>query len=371
MLDNDDTGPPEPRANPELLDREAAEATLLRAFRSGRLPHAWLLSGPRGIGKATLAYRFARFILAETVADGQGADLFGDAPAAGGGLYLDPSSDVFRRVAAGGHPDLRSLEIGADPRTGRPRREILVDDVRKIGHFLRMTSSEGGWRVVVVDSIDNLNRNAANALLKVLEEPPERAVLMLVSHAPGSLLATVRSRCCHLPVAPLSEATAARLMERFEPGLKPEDRAALVRMGEGSIGRTLDLAAGGGLELYRELLSVLESLPRLDVVKVHALGDRLAKGGDETAFRTGMELLIWWLARTIRGAAEGLPPPEILAGEGALGARLAAGPGLARWLSLWDKITRLSAQAGAASLDRKQVVITALLELEAATATRP
>jgi DNA polymerase III subunit delta' len=364
-----DGGPPEPRANSELLDREAAEQTLLRAFRSRRLPHAWLLSGARGLGKATLAYRFARFVLAEPA--GQGADLFGAPPTARKDLYLDPASDVFRRVAAGGHPDLRSLEIGADPRTGRARREILVDDVRKIGHFLRMTSSEGGWRVVVVDSIDYLNRNAANALLKVLEEPPERALLILVSHAPGSLLATIRSRCCQLPIAPLSEVTVAQLMERFAPDLGPEDRAALVGMGEGSIGRALDLAAGGGLELYRELLSVLEDLPRLDVAKVHALGDRLAKGGDETAFRTGMELLIWWLARTIRGAAEGRPPGEILAGEGALAARLAAGPGLARWLPLWDKITQLFAQAGAASLDRKQVVIAALLELEAATATRP
>ncbi len=368
--ENDDAGPPEPRANPELLDREAAEQTLLRAFRSGRLPHAWLLSGPRGIGKATLAYRFARFVLAEPKPAGQGADLFGAAPAAPEGLYLEPESEVFRRVAAGSHPDLRCLEVGVDPRTGKTRREILVDDVRKIGHFLRMTSSEGGWRVVIVDSIDNLNRNAANALLKVLEEPPEQALLMLVSHAPGGLLATVRSRCCHLPVAPLQEATVARLMERFAPDLSPEDRAALVRLGEGSIGRALDLAAGGGLELYRELLSVLEDLPRLDVAKTHALGDRLAKGSDETAFRTGMELLIWWLARSIRGAAEGKPPPEVLVGEGALAARLAVGPGLARWLPLWDKITRLFTQAGAANLDRKQVVITALLELEAATATR-
>jgi len=368
-LENDD-GPPEPRANPDLFDREAAEQTLLRAFRSGRLPHAWLLSGPRGIGKATLAYRFARFVLADPEAAGEGPDLFGEAPAVREDLFLAPSSDIFHRVAAGGHPDLRSLEIGADPRTGRPRREILVDDVRKIGHFLRMTSSEGGWRVVIVDSIDSLNRNAANALLKVLEEPPERALLLLVSHAPGSLLATVRSRCCQLPIAPLRAATVARLLDRFAPDLIPEDQAALVGMGEGSIGRALDLTANGGLDLYRELLSVLENLPRLDVAKIHALGDRLAKGGDETAFRTGIELLIWWLARTIRGAAEGKPPVEILPGEGALAARLAAGPGLARWLPLWDKITRLFAQAGTANLDRKQVVVTALLELEAATAPR-
>ncbi len=367
--ENSQDGPPEPRANPELLDREAAERTLLRAFRSGRLPHAWLLSGPRGIGKATLAYRFARFILAEPAA-GQGPDLFGAASAPRSDLFLDPSKAIFQRVAAGGHPDLRSLEIGADPKTGRPRREIVIDDVRKIGQFMRMTPAEGGWRIVIVDAIDNLNRNAANALLKVLEEPPERALLILVSHAPGSLLSTIHSRCCHLPLAPLGDATLAHLMARFAPELPAGDRAALVAMGEGSIGRALDLAAAGGLELYRELLSVLADLPRLESGKLHALGDRLAKGGDETAFRTGMELLIWWLARSIRGAAEAKPPPEILAGEAAPSALLAAGPGLARCLPLWDKITRLYAQADAVKLDRKQVVVTALLELEAATAPR-
>ena len=369
MSETEAEGPPAPRENPELLGHEAAEQVLLRAMSSGRLPHAWLLSGPRGIGKATLAYRFARFVLAGRGEAGQGGpDLFGEAPAPPTSLYLEPEHEVFRRVAAGGHADLRTLEIGTDPRSGRPRREILVDDVREIGHFLRMTAAEGGWRVVVVDAVDSLNRNAANALLKVLEEPPERALLLLVSHAPGGLLATIRSRCCQLPVAPLPADTLAALLARHAPALGEAERTSLAALADGSLGRALELAELDGLALYGELLGVLEGLPRLDTAKLHALGDRLARPGAEAAFRAGMELLLGWLARLIRGAAEGAAPREAVAGEGALMARLLAPHGLAPWLPLWDKIERLAAQAEAVNLDRKQVVMTALLALQTAAA---
>jgi DNA polymerase-3 subunit delta' len=352
-----------PRANPALTGHEAAEQRLLAAFGSGRLPHAWLLTGPRGIGKATLAYRFARFVLAEGGA-GQGGGLFGDAPV---GLYLEPDDQVFRRVAAGGHMDLVTLEPGVDEKTGRRRTEIRVEEARQAGHFLRMTSAEGGWRVVLVDSADALNLSAANALLKVLEEPPAKALLLLVSHAPGGLLPTIHSRCCHLALSPLPEDTVAALLAQHAPELAADDVAALARLAEGSIGLALDLAAGGGLELYRELIGLLGGLPRLDAARLHAFGDRLGGRGDGTAFRTGTGLLIWWLARMIRGGAEGRVPTEVVAGEGALMTRLLEARGLARWLSLWEKISRLFARAEGANLDRKQVILTALLEFEILT----
>ena len=355
-----DAGAPAPRANPELTGHEAAERTLFNAFGSGRLPHAWLITGPRGIGKATLAYRFARFALAGGA--GQGPNLFGETPQT---LRLDPGLPVFGRVARGTHPDLKVLERTADPKSGKLRSETVVDDVRAGVGFLRMTSAEGGWRVVVVDPVDDLNRSAANALLKVLEEPPENALLLLVSHAPGGLLPTVRSRCCHLALRPLTEPALAELLEGYAPDLAPGDAAALVRLGEGSIGRALDLAADGGLELYREMVGVLAGLPRLDVPRLHAFGDRLARGADRAAFRTGTELIAWWLARLVRGAAEGRLPPEVVPGEGPVMARLVEGRTLVQWLGLWEKVTRLFARAEGANLDRKQVVITALLEFEA------
>ena len=363
MSERSDDAPavPPPNANPDLIGHEAAEETLRRGFQSDRLPHAWLITGPRGIGKATLAYRFARFVLASNTAEAA-PGLFGDEPR---GLDVDPESGAFRRVAAGGHPDLRSLELGLNPRTGRPRSEIPVEDVRAAGAFLRMTSAEGGWRIVVADPIDDLSRSAANALLKALEEPPARTLLLLVSHAPGRIPSTIRSRCCRIALHPLPEATVVQLLGRHAPDLAIEDRGALARLAEGSIGRALDLAAGGGLELFRELLDLLSEWPNLDVARVHAFGDRLGQRADSGAFRTGTELMTWWLGRVVRSGAEGQLLQEVVAGEGALTERLLARRPLAHWLGLWEKITRLFAQAEAANLDRKQVVITAFLEYEA------
>ena len=361
-----------PRGNPELRDHGRAEQSLLRAFRCGRLPHAWLITGARGIGKATLAYRFARFVLAEGGAGGGAGDLFGG-PGSGDNLWLDPESEVFRRVAAQGHGDLRVLERGRDENTGKMRREIVVKEVRAISSFLRMTASDGGWRIVIVDPADALNPSAANALLKVLEEPPDKALLLLVAHTPGRIMATIRSRCCRLALDPLGESTVVALLRQHltPPGdmpgaaAAPGDAIALARLSEGSIGRALALASGGGLELYRELVEVMAGLPELDVPRVHALGDRLARDADDTAFQTGTDLFAWWLARMIRSGAEGSLPPEVVAGEGALMARLLERRGLAQWLELWEKVTRLFARADLAKLDRKQVILTAFLELEA------
>jgi len=347
-----------PRANPELLGQESAERTLLRAHGSGRLPHAWLLTGPRGVGKATLAYRFARFLLDRP--DG-GGDLFGGPPDS---LFVDPGSEIFRRVAAGGDMDLKSVERAADPKSGKLHRQILVEDARKVVDFLHMTSAGGGWRIVVVDAADDLGGAAANALLKVLEEPPPQTLLLLIAHAPGALLPTIRSRCCHLALAALEDARVVELLNRHAPELPSDDATALARLSEGSIGRALDLAAGGGLELYGELVELLGALPQLDGARLQAWGDRLAKGTDGAAFRTGTELFTWWLARLIHAGARGQVPPEVVAGEGALMTRLLARRELALWIGLWEKVTQLFARAEGASLDRKQVAMTALLELE-------
>ncbi len=348
---------PHPRRTAELLGQAAAEAVLLRAKASGRLPHAWLLTGPRGVGKATLAYRFARFLLAP---DCQGGGLFGDAPDS---LAVPEDHPVFRRVAAGGHADLMTLERGEDDK-GKPRTVIPVDDVRRLVSFSHMTAGEGGWRIAVVDAVDEMNRNAANALLKILEEPPPQCILLLVSHAPGSLLPTIRSRCCQLPLAPLGEAVVTQLLAVHRPDLAAAEAAALARLADGSIGRALALTDHGGLDLYREIVELLGTLPRLDVPRLHRLAEKWGQGRDPEAFRTGMELLIWWLGRFIRAGSTGQPAAEVVAGEAALAERLLAARPLAQWLGLWEKISRLFARTEAANLDRKQAVLTAFLDLE-------
>lgn len=350
---------PQPRTNPELLGHEAAEAELLSAHAQGRLPHAWLIGGPRGVGKATLAYRFARYVLREGVGDG--SDLFGAAPTS---LRVEPDDPVFRRVAAGGHADLVSIEREPGDR-GVLRSVIVVEQVRALGEFFALTAAEGGWRVAVVDSADEMNPAAANALLKLLEEPPPRSLMLLVAHAPSRLLPTIRSRCRRLTLRPLSEALAADVIGRHRPDLPEPDRRALARLAEGSPGRALALAGQGGLALYAELVRLLESLPALPPLELHALSDRLGRREQEAAYRTWLDLLSLWLGRLVRAGA-GRPDADAAPGEGALAGRLLGRAGPARWAEAWEEIGRLAARTDAVNLDRKQMTLQALLTLEKA-----
>ncbi|BAE51253.1 DNA polymerase III subunit delta' [Paramagnetospirillum magneticum] len=354
------TDSPHPRETSELFGHGAAESALLDAWNSGRLAHAWLLCGPKGIGKATLAYRFARFALA---GGGDGGGLFGDVPSS---LEIRPDHPVFRRIASQGHADLETVERGwADDKKSKLRSEIVVEDVRGIGHFMSLTPAEGGWRVVIIDSADEMNRNAANAVLKVLEEPPRNALMLLISHSPGRLLPTIRSRCRRLMLQPLGEDVVADLLTRQRPEVGPTEVAALAKLGEGSIGKALALADEGGLDLYRDLLNLLQGLPRLDVPALHAFGDKVARPENDGSFRTVTELLGWWLARLIRaGGRQGAGMAEVVAGEGALMERLLAAASLEHWLEVWEKITTLFARTEAVHLDRKQAVLGAFMAVE-------
>ncbi len=347
MMQTTSPEPTPPRENPDLIGHEWAEQRFLDVWNSGRLPHAWLITGPRGIGKATFAFRIARFVLAGGAGE---AGLFGEmSPET---LAVAAENPVFRRVASGGHADLMTLERSVNTETKKLRSVIVVDDVRNAGKFLSLTPAEGGWRVVVIDCAEELNVNAANALLKMLEEPPNRALILLVSHAPGRLLATIRSRCCRIALRPLSDQTIAGLLERHQPDMTDNDTTVLIRLAEGSIGRALALAEEGGLDLYRDLSALLDSLPDFDAVAVHGFGDRVARRGAESTFRTATELLAWWVAGTVRNR---------------IATPAGAKPGaLDRWLEVWDKINRLAAQSDALNLDRKQVILNLFFALQRA-----
>lgn len=355
---------PPPRARADLVGHEAAERDLLAAVLGHRLPHAWLFAGPPGIGKATLAFRFARFLLSGEAEAGGG--LFGAGPES---LAIPPDHPTFRRVASGGHADLLTVErpvVESKDKGERRARDLPIEAVRRIAPFLRMTPAEGGWRVVILDEAERMNRHGANAVLKVLEEPPARALIILVANNPGALLPTIRSRCRLLRLSPLPEARVAAVLAEAAPDMPEADRRALARLAEGSIGRALGLLREDGLALYRALLDLLAGLPDPDPLVVHALGDRLSGPGGEQAWQTMTELLQGWLERLVRGAARGAWPADIVGGEAALMDRLGGRRGLDRLLALWDKTGHLFARTDGANLDRKQAVLAAFATLSAA-----
>ena len=258
---------------------------------------------------------------------------------------------------------MMTVERAFDDKRNRRRGEIVVDDVRGIGAFLSMTAAEGGWRVVVIDAADEMNRNAANAVLKVLEEPPKRAVLLLVCHNPGRLLPTICSRCGRLALKPLDDTAMESLLRTHAPELDAAQRAALMRLCEGSIGRALDLVEQGGLELYEQMLALLATLPDLDVAALYRFGDTVGKAGAEDVFRSFGELFRAWLARLVVFASRGRADIEA---EADLMQRLNPASSLDPLLEVWEKTNRLMAQTAGVNLDRKQVTLNVFLALEAA-----
>ncbi|OYY46175.1 MAG: hypothetical protein B7Y08_03300 [Rhodospirillales bacterium 24-66-33] len=353
---------PPPWRNDRLVGHEEAERTMLAAQQSGRLHHAWLLTGPRGIGKATLAWRFARFLLA---GQDQGG-LFG-----GGPESLDVPVDAPGRhlVDARSHPDLFHLRRSLNRDTGRMRAEIAVDDVRDLGGFMHMTPAMGKARVAIVDAADEMNRNSANAVLKILEEPPPNAVLLIVAHAPGRLLPTIRSRCRRLAMQPLSEDAVVDLLGTHAPETKSEEKRALARLAEGSIGRALELGAAGSLDLYREMVEVLATLPDLDMPRLHAFAERFAKRGEEANadWRSLNYLFDGWLKGLLRQAALTTEAAPVVPMESGLQARLLATASFDRWMTASEEVANLFARADAVNLDRKQTVMGSFLKLQSAT----
>jgi DNA polymerase-3 subunit delta' len=335
---------PEPRANPLLIGHDAAERTLREAATGGRLHHAWLIAGPEGVGKATLAFRFARWLLA-------------GAPAgAGQGLALPAEHPVFRRVASGAHADLVTVARAWDPSRRRLRSQIAVDDIRRISAFMALTPAEGGWRVAIVDGAEDMNANSANALLKVLEEPPRRAILLLVCSAPGRLLPTIRSRCRRLRLNPLAEADMTRLLATFLPDTDPDERLRLAALAEGAPGRALLLAEAEGLAIAALVDRVLAALPSPPPGLGHELADALAR--NEGGFAIFMDLLRTTLAAATRAAAAGRADPDQ--------ARLAAMMPLAACSELWHALGVLADETERFALDKRQALLQAMSLMERA-----
>jgi DNA polymerase-3 subunit delta' len=331
-------GFPHPRQSLSLLGQDQALAIAARAIRDGRPPQAWLISGPPGVGKATMAYRIARYLLAYGAKDSGPADL--SVP------VQDPAS---LQVAAGAHPGLLLLERGINPETGKRRRDLPVNEIRKLAGFFGMTSGAGGWRIALVDTADEMNDNAANALLKLLEEPPARAMLLLLSNTPGRLLPTIRSRCQRLVLRPLPESVLADALKHYLPELSEEERASLALLSGGSLGAALQLAGGEGRALAAEAQRLIETAAQPDVIALLSLGERLWRISDGLT-RFG-DFLVEALSARIRHKAE------------------KGGAHLERWTAALQRITDTFARAQEVNLEPRQTLLTASRDL-AKTAQR-
>lgn len=321
---------PAPRLTSRLVGHSSAGQAFLEAYRGRRMPHAWLIGGPAGIGKATFAYEAARFVLAHPVPSAA-------ATAAAPSLAVAPEHPAARRVAAQAHPDLLVLERTATDE-GRLRSVITVDEVRRTVSFFGSTAGEGGWRVCIVDSADELQYpQAANALLKVIEEPPPRSLFLVVSHAPGRLLPTIRSRCRRLTLRPLATAEVIEAAAAAS-GRAPDDPAlaAAAAAAQGSTGRALALLEGSAMALRARVAALLAKLPHVDQRELHALGDELA-GSDPAPLATFTEVVRDWLSARLDAPAGSL-------------ARLAE---LAR---TWDKVNRAARDVETYNLERKPLV---------------
>jgi len=352
-------GAPHPRDTLRLFGQGAAESAFLSAFNGGRMHHAWMLTGPRGVGKATLAWRIARFLLA-TPDDGSG--LFGAAPAP---ATLDVSVDhpVARRIHAGSEPRLFHLRRAWDEKEKRLKTVISVDEVRKLKNFFALSAADGGRRVVIVDSADELNANAANALLKVLEEPPAGAVLLLVCHRPSDLLPTIRSRCRTLQLSTLEAQDIAAAMTAA--GSEPLDPAALTALAGGSVGEAIRLSNLDGVTVYGDLVSLFSGIPRFDRPAARALAESAAGRTAEARFDLMLGLFDLFLARLARTGLTGAPQPEAASGESALLARLSPHDRAARaWADLHQSLGARARHGRDVNLDPALLILDMVLKVD-------
>ncbi len=353
-------GAPHPRETARLVGQAAAEAAFLQAWSGGKLHHAWLLTGPRGVGKASLAWRIARFLLATPDLD-QGGFLAPEPPTS---LDVPSEHPVARRLLAGGEPALKSVTRTVNPDTKRMRKQIVAEDIRSLNGFFQLSAPDGGRRVVIIDDADEMNATAANALLKMLEEPPARATLLLISHRPSGLLPTIRSRCRTLRLGTLDADQMAEALALSGVEVKG-DPAALAALSGGSVGGALRLSLMGGLEIYAELVALLESLPRLDRGRAVKLAEAAAQRGAEEKLRLLFTLVELLLARLARTGATGAPPsPEAAPGEAALMQRLSPSPAQARlWAELAQSLSARTAHGLAVNLDPAALVLDTLLKI--------
>lgn len=332
----------EPYTNPYLCGHHEAEELFLRAWKAGTLHNSLMITGPEGIGKATLAYRMARFLLA---ADEANKDAYAT-------LELPESNTAFRLVANRSHPNLKIIErdfiendkkkiikaikdgeaLSDDEVQNLKKSAVIkVDEIRTINEFLGKKSFDGSWRIVIVDSVDDMNIASANAILKILEEPPAKSMLLLISHNPNRLLPTIRSRCAKINLQPLTQDEVASLLRRYNPALTEAEVKGLSEISSGSIGNALRYSEYGGLNKYKLLESLFYAREQYNLTDALQFCDEAAR--DEDAWNLAVELIKHFVAENMKG-----------------------GEKVEELSNAWNKITAMVNEVASLNMDKKQVM---------------
>lgn len=359
-------GLPHPRLAPTVFGHDVAAKMFMAAYSAGRLHSGWLIAGPRGIGKATLAYKLAKVLLSQSVDSGFLAD---HAPP--DNLTADPSNPDIRLVESGTHPRLKKITRVANEKTGKLQDIITVREIRKLKDFLHLSAPDGGRRVVIVDAADEMNSNAANAILKELEEPPADTTFLLIAHQPARLLPTIRSRCRMLRLHPLKASMLDQALNQLGIGI--HETAALAALADGSVGEAIRLTHHDGLALYAELVALFEGLPNVDRPRALALAQSCVGRGTELRFDMVIGLLDRFLARAALAGLGRLGDVQASPGEARLFARIASGPETARvWAECQQKTGTRARQGRAVNLDPAALVLDMVFDIEqTAKATVP
>lgn len=352
-----DQGLPEPRLMADWHGDPEIEKRLLDLTMSGRMPHALIFAGPEGIGKATMTFRLTRFLFCQKDTEEEGAGLFGDdLPAAKPeNLFIPHDDPVFEKVASGGHPDLLVIERQIDEAKGRLRTNIDVKEARRVVPFLRMKAARGGWRIVIIDDADTMNRNAQNAILKILEEPPDHTLLVLIAHRAGALIPTIRSRCQVVTFPVLSYSPFVKLLHMENAAISGHETTILYNMSRGSVGQSLRIHEEGGLEAIDKTIALLSGFPKWDWPQIHAQADNLSRKGQEESYKAFRHVLLWSVEQLVRARALNKEPVPPLDTDGLK--PLLKYFDLAQWTEICEKLKDHFQVIENANLDKRQAVI--------------
>lgn len=351
-----DTGLQHPRYMQICLGHTAQEQKLIQLAQGGQMPHALVLSGPKGIGKATMAYRLARFMFKRGLADPAQDALFDAPKPMPETLEISSEDGVFKRIASGGHPDFMSVERAYDATKNKYKSGVDIEEIRKIEPFLRRTAAEGGWRIVIVDDADTMNTNAQNALLKILEEPPKNVLLILVVHRMGALIPTIRSRVQIVNFTPLTAADVQSLLALNGLEYTAQEFDVLYNLCGGSIGRALSYIEEGGLESLGQILEVFESYPHWPWPRIHMLAEELARKGNENAYDGFAALFEWLMSELLTTKARGREINSAALQKPALQTLLKKTP-LDQLVKICDNLQSHFARINKANLDKRQGVL--------------